>query len=365
VDGIVAVKGGDVVRFTYSDAQNSSGVSTNVTADSHVDSRRSTALFCNQGTATSNPIWHAEYFANKELSGGPTVVADETNLSVNWAETAPFRELPADGWSARWTTDLVTEEAKFRFRIGADDGVRFFVDNQLFYDAFTPSPFQTATVDIVLPAGNHTFRVEYFEDTGAAGLLVDCILLDTPVAAIDPSSEDARGGFDITHIFPSDYDLTQARAHVATGNLYVRANPHVTAARIDTIHLYESYQIQGVTEDNGWYLIDLRDGRTGWVATQFIYRAENTPVRIYPVWVGSEAPLPFIEVAGYATEELVIRTAPRGEDIGRLPPDVQVRIFARSQSGAWYRIEFDGIPGWVFSPFMRLVNGTVQDLPRE
>jgi len=364
-DGIIAVKGGDVVRFSFSDAQTSSGAARTVTADANVLSRRSTALFCNQGTATNNPRWFAEYFANKDLSGSPAVVAEEFNLSVNWEETAPFRELPADGWSGRWTTDLVTQEAKYRFRIGADDGVRFFVDNQLFYDAFTPSPFQTATVDITLPAGNHTFKVEFFEDTGSAGLLVDCILLDTPVAAIDPSTEDARGGFDVSNIFASDYDLTQARAHVATGNLYVRANPHVTAARIDTVHLYESYRIEGVTEDNGWYLIDLRDGRTGWVATQFIYRAENTPVVIYPVWSGSEAPLPNIEVAGYATEELVIRTAPRGDEIGRLPPDVQVRIFARSQSGAWYRIEFDGIPGWVFSPYMRLTNGTVQDLTRE
>jgi len=366
VDGIVEAKGGDIIRFTYVDTVNSTGFSRTITADALVVSRRSTALFCDQGTETSRPAWRAEYFPNKDLAGDVAVIAQEVDLNVSWEETAPFRQLPADGWSARWTTTVnFTRAAKYRFRVGADDGMRFYIDDVLWVDDWVAAPFGTVNIDVAMTEGPHTFRVEMFEDTGQAGLLVDCLFLETPVAAIDPAKTTSTG-FHVDFLFPSDVAFDEAVAHIATGNLNVRANPVVTAAKIAVVNLYRRYPILGVTDDNGWYLIDLGDGRTGWVATRYVYRAEDTPVQIYPSWVSTEAQLPNVEVAGYATEELKLRTQPRtGADIGRVAPNVGFRVLARTQSGAWYRIQYEGLEGWVFAPFVVLTNGTVQDLPRE
>lgn len=360
VDGIVEVKDGDKVTFSYADGATSSGFAATVTAISNVGNRRSASAFCNSNTNTNNPAWYAEYFPNKTLTGGPAVVAEEFGMSVNWQETAPFRQLPADGWSARWTTSLtVNQFAKFRFRIGADDGVRFYIDDVLQLDQFVPGVFRTFTIDVPLAAGTHRFKVEYFEDNGNAGVLAECLFLEGTVAALDPEGNRVD-------VFPSDVNFNEAIAHITTGRINVRANPTVQAARIGYVYIYQRYHILGVTEDFGWYLIDLKDGRSGWVASRYVRRYENIPVQIYPVWASTETALPNVEVTGQATEELKIRTSPRtGTQIGLLPKGAVVRVLARNSSGSWYKITFEGLEGWVFAPYVRLTNGTVQDLPRQ
>ncbi len=366
-DGIINVQPGDTLRISYTDATTPAGREQAVTADTRMDSRRSPTVFCNQRTGTTNPVWNVAYYANTSLTDPAVLTTQESNMSINWGNTAPYRAVPADGWSARWTTTLnFTQGGRFRFRIGVDDGVRFFVNDQVVIDQFVGGSFREFFADVNLEAGDNRFTIEMFDGAADAGLLAECLFLEDPVAVIDPSTQDARGGFNVDFLFPSEIDFDEARAHVATGRLHVRANPTVQAERIDMVFLYQSFPILGVTDDNGWYLIDLGDGRTGWVATRFIYRNERTPVRIFPSFVGSEAQLPNIEVTGFATEELVIRSAPRtGNEVGILPQDAAFLIVARSQSGAWYRIDYQGINGWVFSPFVVLTNGTVQDLPRE
>jgi hypothetical protein len=360
VDGVIEVKDGDVVRFSYADDTNSTGKPRTITADSKVNNRRNPSVFCDKGTETSNPNWFEQYYATRDLSGGVVVEAAGFGANFNWAETAPYRQLPADGWSLRLTTTIrVPTAARFRFRVGADDGVRLFINDGIVIDQFVPAPFRAFTADVNLAAGEHRIRIEFFEDNGNAGLLAECTFIENPVAAIDSSGRRVD-------VFPSEVNLTGAVAHITTGRINVRANPTVEAARIAYVFIYERYQIVGITDDGRWYLIVLRDGRTGWVSAQFVRRYEENPVQIYPSFASSESELPNVEVAGFAVEELVIRTAPRtGEQIGLLPKGAAFRVIARSPSGAWYRISFEGLDGWVYAPFVELTNGTVNDLPRQ
>ncbi len=366
-DSIINAQPGDIIRVSYVDPDNTSGRDVTITRDTRIDSRRSPTAFCDQRTSSNNSVWNVAYYANQNLTDPAVVVTQESNMSINWRNTQPYRAVPADNWSARYTTTLnVTERGRFRFRIGVDDGVRFYVNDQLIIDQFVGGSFREFFADVNLEQGDNRFTIEMFDGAADAGLVAECLFLEDAVAVIDPSTQDARGNFDVDFLYPSEINFDEARAHVATGRLHVRANPTVQAERIDMVYLYQSFPILGVTDDNGWYLVDLGDDRTGWVATRYIYRNERTPVRIYPSWIGSEAELPNIEVTGYATSELVIRTTPRtGSEIGILPQDAAFRIVARSQSGAWYRIEYEGANGWVFSPYVVLTNGTVQDLSRE
>lgn len=361
-NGVIAVKGGDVVRFSYVDEINNTGAAVTLTADSNIVDRRTDVLFCDRGTQISNPTWRGEYFNNKTLQGTPVVVVDEVHLSVNWEETAPFGQINADGWSARWTTTIqVTQNGKFRFRLGADDGIRFWVDDTLLVDQFTNGSFRTFFADVSLAPGMHRIRVEYFEDTGGAGVLADCQYTEAPVTAIDPDGNTVE-------VFPSDVDLTEATAHITTGRINVRANPNVNSPRIAYVYIYDRYPIRGITDDGQWLLIQLKDGRTGWISSQFVKRYEEIPVQIYPSDSGSAAALPNVEVAAYALVEINIRDIPRGDNvIGVLPQGAAFRVLSRTSSGAWLKIRYEGIEGWVLNlpEYIGFTNGTVQDLPRE
>jgi SH3-like domain-containing protein len=361
-DGTMEVLPGDVVRFTYRDQANATGLPRDITADSNVIDRRTVVAFCDRGMNTTAPQWRGEYFNNKTLGGDPVARTTETHLSLNWEETAPYRPVPADGWSARWTTSILVQQAgKYKFRLGADDGVRFYVNDRLVLDQFSNGSFRTFFVDVALQPGQNSFRVEYFEDTQSSGLLVDCQYGEAPVAAIDTDGN-------TVDVFPSDVNLNEATAHITTGRINVRANPTITAARIDYVFIYERYPIIGVTTDNAWYLIQLEDGRTGWVAAIYVRRYEENPVQIYPTFSGSETTLPNVQVTGFAKVELNIRNGVRGDVvISILPAGATFPILARSGSGAWIKISYDGIEGWVqnLPEYIGFTNGTINDLPRE
>ncbi|NJL93224.1 MAG: SH3 domain-containing protein [Anaerolineae bacterium] len=145
--------------------------------------------------------------------------------------------------------------------------------------------------------------------------------------------------------------------------LNVRANPSINAARIAQVFLYRSYPILGISADGGWFLIELRDGRTGWVSARYIYRVDHSPVPVVQAASSNQSALPNIEVAGVATAELKIRVFPRtGEQIGLVPNGALVRVLARNSNGSWFYISWQGVEGWVFSPYIRLTNGRVIDL---
>ena len=112
--------------------------------------------------------WKGEYFANMTLSGLPVLTRDDAAISFDWGQGAPANGLPVDGFSVRWTRTLKFDAAVYRFSLRSDDGVRLWVDGILQIDEWHNSGGQTFTRDVQLGAGNHSLRVEYFENTGGA-----------------------------------------------------------------------------------------------------------------------------------------------------------------------------------------------------
>lgn len=326
-------------------------------------------LFIKPLESQANPGtgWRAEYFNNKTLAGSPVLVVTEDQISANWGTTAPYPAtgagIPADGFSVRWTaTPSFGDGGLYRFRVGADDGIRLFIDDILVIDEFKAAPFRVVTRDVQLSGGTHRLRVEYFEEVDLAGAVVSWELANPPAVAPTATPLPASGG---GHANGNGSATQRAVAHIATGVLNVRANPSVTAARIAQVYLYQSFPILGVSADGAWYLIELRDGSSGWVAERYIYRNDTEiGVGVVPGETGSFAAAAPIEVVGQSTSELKIRVSPRtGEQIGVVPNQTNVRILARNSNGAWFYITYEGIEGWVYSPYIRLTNGRVMDLP--
>ncbi len=126
-------------------------------------------------TPTSTPAilgWRGEYFDNRFLTGSPVLVRDDASVNFTWGTGAPSTALPADAFSARWTRTVPFQSGTYRFYVTSDDGVRVWLDGVLIVDQWRDASAVTYTADRTLGAGNHTLRVEYYENTGTAQIQV-------------------------------------------------------------------------------------------------------------------------------------------------------------------------------------------------
>jgi hypothetical protein len=112
--------------------------------------------------------WKGEYFSNMTLSGQPVLTRDDAAISFDWGQGAPASGLPADGFSARWTRTLNFAAGTYRFSLRSDDGVRLWIDGVLQIDEWHNSDGRTYTREVNLAAGQHSLRLEYFENGGGA-----------------------------------------------------------------------------------------------------------------------------------------------------------------------------------------------------
>ncbi len=122
--------------------------------------------------AATGENWRGEYFDNPGLTGAPTLVREETDLSFNWGATPPVPNMTrTDNWSARWTARRTNATAGYHtISATADDGARVWLDNTLIIDQWHDSEPTTYSATIYMNAGAHDWRVEFYEHSGSAQL---------------------------------------------------------------------------------------------------------------------------------------------------------------------------------------------------
>ncbi len=113
----------------------------------------------------AEPLWQATYFANKTLSGAPTVTQNEPKIDYYWGSAAPVAGIPADVFSVRWTKTHSYAAGSYMLTATSDDGIRVFIDGNLTLNAWTDHGATTFTAPVTLTAGSHTIVVEYYENT--------------------------------------------------------------------------------------------------------------------------------------------------------------------------------------------------------
>ncbi len=114
------------------------------------------------GTTTGD--WIGEYYNNDSLSGSPTITRHDGSINFDWGTGTPDPAIPVDHFSVRWTRTVYLNAATWRFTTTTDDGVRLWVDNILLIDKWFPQPATAYSADMVLATGNHTIRMEYYEN---------------------------------------------------------------------------------------------------------------------------------------------------------------------------------------------------------
>ncbi|HQE92667.1 MAG TPA: PA14 domain-containing protein [Anaerolineae bacterium] len=115
------------------------------------------------------PDWKGEYWNNATLTGNPVFIRNDAKIDFTWQYNAPAVGLPVDNFSARWSRSLDMAAGVYRFSAVADDGVRIFLDNVQIVDEWHISRGErTYTADVSVGAGQHTIRVDYYENGGVA-----------------------------------------------------------------------------------------------------------------------------------------------------------------------------------------------------
>jgi hypothetical protein len=154
-DHLIAGAGAHIVRVEYYD--------NTIHARIHVS-------YAKVG-APSYPYWKGEYFTNPYLSGDPILVRSDRSLEFDWEDKAPAPSLPADGFSVRWTRERKFDPGIYRFYFRVDDGVRFYVDDELVLKEWHQTWGEVYDVEVKLP-WKPKLTVEMFEDMGDARIRV-------------------------------------------------------------------------------------------------------------------------------------------------------------------------------------------------
>lgn len=97
------------------------------------------------------------------------------DLDFDWQNSAPERGVPADRFSVRWEGLLLADAAaKYTIFVVANDGVRVVIDDKVILENWRDMGFENwyGTADAELIAGYHKFRVEYYDQSGGARMLL-------------------------------------------------------------------------------------------------------------------------------------------------------------------------------------------------
>ena len=111
----------------------------------------------------------AQYFPNETLSGTPTISrAEQAPIDHDWGTGSPGAGIPDDGFSARWQGTFDFNGAAYTFVATADDGIRVYLDGNRIIDGWRIQAATTYEASVTVSAGQHSVKVEYFENTGLA-----------------------------------------------------------------------------------------------------------------------------------------------------------------------------------------------------
>ncbi len=335
------------------------------------------------GTGTGAP-WYAEFFSGIDLAGSPIFVNSypASGLNINWGAGSPGGAVPPDNFSARFTRTVTVPtdmpEGVYTFYAKSDDAFRFYVDQALIMDHWGGFENQVFQADVTLLNGGHTFRLEYREMSSSAFVYLTWTppYSQNPVVAI-PSNGVIPGGSSGggTISATATPAITGITAIVNVNVLNVRAAPDPAAQVIVQIKKGASYPVSGRSADSQWVQLNM-GGQLGWVMAQYV--ALNGPIAILPVVTGTVTVVagatvtPTAPVVGQPTGvrgmvmgNLRVRSGPgtRYPQVGLMPWGTNVDILGRDGGHSWYQVNFNGLIGWAYAPWIRLITGTFDMLP--
>ncbi|OIK01853.1 PA14 domain-containing protein [Streptomyces colonosanans] len=123
-------------------------------------------------TSCASPVFKRQFFANTSFSGTAKKTDCDSTINENWGTGAPASGLPKDNFSVRWTvTRDFGSGGPFALSAATQDGIRVYLDGVRKVDLWkNVSTTVTKTVNVTVPSGKHTLRVDFVNWTGKANV---------------------------------------------------------------------------------------------------------------------------------------------------------------------------------------------------
>ncbi|MFV0135302.1 fibronectin type III domain-containing protein [Streptomyces sp. HMX87] len=193
-------------------------------------------------TATCvSPVYKRQFFANTTFSGAPKKTDCDSRIDQNWGTGAPASGLPSNHFGVRWTvTRDFGSGGPFSFPVEARDGIRVYLDGVRKVDLWkNVSTTVKKTVNVPIPSGKHTLRIDFVNWTGAANVkfgylprtsaTVDKVRPLTPTGTT-VTYDTATGKARITWSRNKEMDLAGYRVHRRVKGSAYPAEPLATTA---------------------------------------------------------------------------------------------------------------------------------------
>lgn len=110
----------------------------------------------------------AQFYNNTDLLGSPVLTRQDAAINFEWSNMSPDALINVDNFSARWIKVKQFAAGTYTFNLSSDDGIRFYIDDQLVVNDWTGHALTSYTVSVPLTEGLHTLKLEYFEATGGS-----------------------------------------------------------------------------------------------------------------------------------------------------------------------------------------------------
>lgn len=355
-------------------------------------------LMTTDALAQQGFIWRVEYFNNPYLIQ-PNVAAETIrggNFSVNWGTASPAPSVPADNFSARFSTAGFFAAGTYRFTMRADDGVHLIIDNLNkvidTYDA--PQPGQTLTADVFLSAGDHHLQVDYRESSGEAYVSLswqylgaqppppppaggiwtaqyysNINLAGAPVATISEASPTHNwgSGQPLPNLGADNFSVRWTSTQFFSDGLYdfvLRADDGVRLY-VDGILLIDQWH----TSSGQTYIGTIRLGQGNHTITVEYFEQGGLAFIDYSVRYNNfgqiaPTPAPTGPLAQVVTGRLNVRDAPNpftGNVLTKISLNDVYPVTGRLPDNSWYQLRVNNITGWVNARYIRVTN--VQNVP--
>lgn len=116
----------------------------------------------------SYSLWFGKYWDNPDQEGDPVATESTGVINFDWGSGPPKSGMPADHWSARWTTYVDFSPGTYRITSLNDDGVMVFLGYKHIISDWNKHPPRTNQVVVSLVGGTYSMAVDFFEDVGGA-----------------------------------------------------------------------------------------------------------------------------------------------------------------------------------------------------
>ncbi|MER6158731.1 PA14 domain-containing protein [Streptomyces sp. NPDC001868] len=118
----------------------------------------------------ASPVFKRQFFANTSFSGTPKKTDCDSAVDENWKTGAPASGLPKDNFGVRWSvTRDFGSGGPFAFSVSGLDGIRVYLDGKRKIDLWKNGTTAVSkTVNLTIPSGKHTIRVDHVHWTGSA-----------------------------------------------------------------------------------------------------------------------------------------------------------------------------------------------------